>query len=159
MRKKILVGENDKSIWKNCNDAAWRRWKLEYVTALREWPNMQHKTKAVNINVGDVVMIKGESKKKGRWKIGIISELFQGKDDQIRGAWVKTPSGYLDRLIQLLYPLELHCSGYKIKSKQHESDKKKLNVKAKEFRPKRTTGAIKLTKIKDIAEYGDSDND
>ena len=69
------------------------------MTALRERHNIQHKSKAVDINVGDVVMIKGESKKKGRWKIGIISELFQGKDDQIQGARVKTPSGYLDRPI------------------------------------------------------------
>ena len=100
--------------------------------------NMQHKSKAVNINVGDVVMIKDESKKSGKWKISIISKLFQGKDDQIRGAQVKTPRGYLDRPIQLLYPLELHCNRYKIKQKQHESDKKKLNVEAKEFRPKIT---------------------
>ena len=77
--------------------------------------NMQHKSKAVNINVGDVVMIKDESKERGKWKISIISELFQGKDDQIRGAQVKTPRGSLDRPIQLLYPLELHCNRYKIK--------------------------------------------
>ena len=76
---------------------------------------MQHKSKAVNINVGDVVMIKDESKERGKWKISIISELFQGKDDQIRGAQVKTPRGYLDRPIQLLYPLALHCNRYKIK--------------------------------------------
>ena len=102
---------------KRCKDAAWRRWKREYVTALHERHNMQHKSKAVNINVGDVVMIKGESKKRERWKIGIISKLFQGKDDQIRGARVKTPCGYLGKPIQLLDPLELLCKRYKIKSK------------------------------------------
>ena len=118
---------------------------------------MQHKSEAVNINVGDVVMIKDESKKRGKWKIGIISELFQGKDDQIRGARMKIPRGYLDRPIQLLYPLELHCNRYKIKSKQHESDKKKLNVEAREFRSKRTAGAIALAKIKDIARNYEND--
>ena len=80
------------------------------MTALRERHNMQPKSKAVNINVGDLVMIKGESKKKERWKIGIISELFQGKNDQIRGAPVKIQRGYLGRPIQQLYPLELHCN-------------------------------------------------
>ena len=144
---------------KKCKDVAWRRWQREYVTALRERHNMQHKFKSVNINVGHVVMIKDESKKRGKWKIGIISELFQGKDDQIRDARVKTPCGYLVRPIQLLYPLELHCNRYKIKSKQHESGKKKLNVKAKEFRPKTTAGAIALAKIKDIAEHDDSEKD
>ena len=46
------------------------------MTALCERDNMQHKSKTVNMNVGDVVMIKGESKKRDRWKIGIINELF-----------------------------------------------------------------------------------
>ena len=36
---------------------------------------------------------------------------------------------------------------------------KKLNVEVKEFRPNRTTGAIALAKIKDIAEHDDSEND
>ena len=71
---------------------------------------MQHKFNAVNTNVGDVVMIKDESKKRRKWKIAIISELFQDKDDQIRGARVKKPRGNLDRPIQLLYLLELHCN-------------------------------------------------
>ena len=54
------------------------------MTVLRERHNMQHKSRAVNINAGDVVMINDESKKSGKKKIGIFSELFQGKDDQIR---------------------------------------------------------------------------
>ena len=120
---------------------------------------MQYKPEAVNISVGDVVMIKGESKKRGKWKIGIISELFQGKDDQIRCVRVKIRRYYLDRPIRLLYPLELHWYRYKItKRKQHESDEKKLNVEAKEFRPKRTTEAIALAEIKDIAMDDDSGN-
>ena len=68
---------------------------------------MQHKPRAVNINERDIVMIKGESKKRWRKKISIISEPYKGKDDQILGAQVKTISDYLDRPIQLLYPLEL----------------------------------------------------
>ena len=38
---------------------------------------------AANFDVGGIVMVKGESKKGGKWKIGIISEVFQGIDDQI----------------------------------------------------------------------------
>ena len=49
------------------------------MTELHERHNMHYKSKAVKINVGAVVMIKGESKKRGKWKIDIISELFQGK--------------------------------------------------------------------------------
>ena len=71
---------------KRCKDATWRREQREYLTALRERHNMQHTSKAVNIDVEDLVMIKDESKKRGKWKIGIISELFQDKDNQIWGA-------------------------------------------------------------------------
>ena len=42
---------------------------------------------------------------------------------------------------------------------ESDSDKKKLNVEEKEFHPNRTAGAIALAKIKNIAEYDDSDND
>lgn len=47
---------------------------------------MQQNSKAVNVDVEGVVMVKVESKKKKKekWKIFIISELFQGKDDQIQ---------------------------------------------------------------------------
>lgn len=46
---------------------------------------MQQNSKAVNVDVGGVVMVKVESKKKKeKWKIFIISELFQGRDDQIQ---------------------------------------------------------------------------
>ena len=80
---------------KRCKDAAWRRWQQEYVTALGEKHNMHHYSKAVSIDMEDVVMIKGESKTRGKCKIDIISEVFQGKDDQIRGARVKTSVYYL----------------------------------------------------------------
>ena len=56
---------------------------------------MQHKSKAVNRDVEDVITIKDESKKRGKRKIGIINELFQGKDDQIWGSQVKTLRNYL----------------------------------------------------------------
>ena len=45
--------------WQN-----WRRWQQEYVTTLRERSNMQQNSKAVTVDVGGVVMVKVESKKK-----------------------------------------------------------------------------------------------
>ena len=48
---------------------------------------------------------------------------------------------------------------YKTKITQYIIDKKKLNIKVKKFCLKRTAAAIALTKIKDVAEQDDSDND
>ena len=78
-----------------CKDGAWRRWKREQLTALRERHNMAHNTKEVKIDIGDVVMIKGEDKRRGKWKIGIVKELYRGKDQEIRSVQIKTAIGYL----------------------------------------------------------------
>ena len=51
---------------KRCKEALWKRWKHEYLVALREKHNLIHKDKTFKINVGDVVMIKGEEKIRGR---------------------------------------------------------------------------------------------
>ena len=43
---------------KRCKEALWKRWKHEYLLALREKRNLKNKGKTFRINVGDVVMIK-----------------------------------------------------------------------------------------------------
>ena len=45
-----------------------------------------------------------------KWKIGIVEELYRGKDPQIRSVQIKTAKGCLERPIQLLYPIELPCN-------------------------------------------------
>ena len=53
--------------------SSWEKMgKDEYLTALRERHNLSHKEKPVKININDVVMIKGDEKNRGKWKIGII---------------------------------------------------------------------------------------
>ena len=34
----------------------------------------------LKIDVGNVVMIKGEDRRRGKWKIGVVKELYRGKD-------------------------------------------------------------------------------
>ena len=51
---------------------------------------MTHNTKVVKIDIGDVVMIKGEDKRRGKWKIGIVKKLYRGKDQEIRSVQIKT---------------------------------------------------------------------
>ena len=47
---------------KRCKETLWKRWKHEYLVSLREKHNLKSKDKTLEINVGDVVMIKGEEK-------------------------------------------------------------------------------------------------
>ena len=80
----------------NCKETAWKRWKKEYLRSLRKKHNMMHNAREMKVEVGDVVLIKGEEKKKkakkGTWSIGIVDKLYKGKDDVIRGVKLGTQS-------------------------------------------------------------------
>ena len=45
---------------------AWQRWTIEYLKALREHHNLQSKAKKNQILKGDVVLIQGDQKNRGR---------------------------------------------------------------------------------------------
>ena len=45
-----------------CKQAAWKIVRHEYLVALRERHNLNHQGKDANIQIGDVVIIKRESK-------------------------------------------------------------------------------------------------
>ena len=62
----------------------------------------------------------------------------------------------IDRPIQLLYPLELHCQG--ITTTKEDEKKNELNRSATEFRPKGTAAEITKWQLKDIViEEDDGD--
>ena len=93
--------------------------------------------------------------------ISIVKELYRGKDQEIRSVQIKTAKGCLERPIQLLYPLELHCNEITSddavprteespSNDDTQSKPDELKVNALEFRPKRTvaiTGSIKMNVV------------
>ena len=101
---------------------------------------MKNKDKTLKINVGDVVMIKGEEKNRGHPKIGIVNHLYIGKNNIIQVAQLRIGKKLIDRPIQLLYPLELYCEG--ITTTNEDEKKNELNLSATEFHPKRTAAEI-----------------
>ena len=107
----------------------------EYLVALRERQNLNHKDKPADVLTGDVVIIKGESKNRGHWKLVIVEKLHPGKDNIIRAVGLRTAKNYLERPIQLLYTMELHCTTVR-------STETKLNPNMEEFRPNRAAAAV-----------------
>ena len=101
-------------------------------------------------------MIKGEEKNRGYWKIGIVNYLYIGKDNIIRFDQLGTRKTLIDRPIQLLYSLELHCEG--ITPTSGDETKNELKRSATEFRPKRTAAEIAKWQLKVIA-IKDDDGD
>ena len=109
--------EDDEGNWKRrqryiprFKDVAWNRWKRHYLTTLQERHNMIHKAKEFNINVENIVMNKGNDKKREIWKIKIIQEMYRGNNQVIQAVGIKTSNGYLERTIQLLYPSKFSCN-------------------------------------------------
>ena len=92
---------------KKCKDSLWRRWKDEYLRALRE----RHDFTAGDgstISIGDVVLIKDDDKNRGKWRLGLVTKLIQ-KDGVTLGAKLKTKINMIiERSLTHLYPLELH---------------------------------------------------
>ena len=92
--------------------------------------------------------MKSDQKNRGKWKIGIAHQLFKGQDGVIRGVRLRAGKSYLERPIQCLYSLESNCEVNPVKSNTN-IDPTKLNIKAKEFRPKRNAAAIAKLKIQE----------
>jgi hypothetical protein len=73
-----------------CKQAIWKRWTGEYLRALRERHNLKYERKERIPKVDDVVLIKDDSRNRGKWSVGIVEELYQGRDGVVRGAKLKT---------------------------------------------------------------------
>eukprot|EP00112_Aurelia_sp_Birch-Aquarium-sp1_P001131 Seg1117.2 transcript_id=Seg1117.2/GoldUCD/mRNA.D3Y31 product="hypothetical protein" protein_id=Seg1117.2/GoldUCD/D3Y31 len=129
-----------------CKKRIWNRWSNEYLKGLRERHNLKHHGKTNTLNIGDVMLIKGEEKNRGQWRIGIIQQLITGRDGIVRGAKLRAGKSTLERAVQHLYPLELQCDDATV------TRTTELNADAREFRPRRDAAAIATLRMKDQME-------
>ena len=121
----------------------WRRWKQEYLKSLRQ----RHQAGAKSFShpkEGEIVLIAGDGKNRNLWKIGKITKLIQGKDKVVRGVKLQSGERTLERPIQLVYPLELACDAAAIPTK--------LDVKAREFRPRRNAAAVAEARTQELLQ-------
>ena len=130
---------------KRCEGVLWSRWTTEYLKALRERHNLNRRTGEATVNPGDVVLIKGEERNRGRWRFGIVEQLTQGRDGVVRRARLRAEKSYLERPVQRLYPLELSCD------RPVEERGVTLSAQAPEIRPRRAA-AVARQRIASIAQ-------
>ena len=130
-----------------CKKAIWKRWTGEYMRPLRERHNLKHEGKQNVPNVGQVVLIKNDSKNRGKWNIGVITKLYKGRDGVVRGAQLNSRKTTIDRPIQDICPMELS-------TEQRKKAEQVLNPEAKLFRPRRAA-AVLAKKIKIWTEEED----
>ena len=60
---------------KRYKQAAWTRWKNDYLRALLE-RHMKHKPSKKELKEEGIVTIKSDKKNRGKWKIGIVQYAF-----------------------------------------------------------------------------------
>lgn len=132
-----------------CKEATWQRWSQEYVRSLRERHNLKHELKRAESKPGDVMMIKGDRKNRGKWTIGVVTNTFVGRDGITRAVELRTSKTTLERAVQHLYPLELSCDI----APKNGNVTSTLNAEANEFRPKRNASAIARVQIENQADF------
>ena len=93
----------------------WNRWRREYLANLREFHRRKIQNRDRTVEVGDIVVVYEEEKKRGEWKIGVVESLVKGKDSIVRGDKVRVVTKgkptHLSRPVQKLYPLEISSKG------------------------------------------------
>jgi len=143
---------------RRCKDVLWSRWTGEYLKSLRERHNLKHKTKEMTVQPGDVVLIQGSKRNRGKWNIGIVVKLIKGRDGVVRGIRLRAGRSYLERAIQHLYPMELSCD--QVQEEQKEGGRMShLNPSAREFRPTRRAAVAAADKICRIAQVEANDTE
>ena len=136
---------------RTCKDALWKRWTREYLAALRERHTHNIPGTSRLLNVGDVVIIRSEDKNRGKWPLGVVEELFEGRDGKVRAVKLRAGKPFLERPIQHLYPLELTCD----KVPERAAAPPQLNAGASVFRPRRDAAVAATLRIQGVAEDGE----
>ncbi|XP_045541691.1 uncharacterized protein LOC106718201 isoform X2 [Papilio machaon] len=91
------------------------RFNNEYLTELVQ----RGREKCGGIKVGDVVLVESEERRV-KWPLGLVVQVYTGKDGVDRTAKVKTMAGFKVRPFQRLYQLELSSS--EVEERQEVAD-------------------------------------
>ena len=93
----------------------WNTWSKEYLIGLREFHKDHNRIPERQISLGEVVLVE-DKLPRNRWKMAVVTELYKGKDNYVRGCKLRTLTrntsriSYLNRPVNKLYPLEILSS-------------------------------------------------
>ena len=85
-------------------DKFWEIWSSDYIRNLPPWRGAQWKC---GLRKGSVVLVQDDQQPRLRWLLGVITQLFPGRDGVVRTVEVKTASGKLVRAIPRIHDLEI----------------------------------------------------
>ena len=85
----------------------WKRWRKEYLPSLTT--RTKWKDHTPKYNVGELVLLQDDDKRRGKWPLARITKIMPGEDGTVRVAEVKTKYGIYTRPVVKLYKLEDEC--------------------------------------------------
>ena len=135
-----------------CKQTLWKQWTGEYLSALRERHDLKYKGKEKIPKIGEMVLIKDDARNQGKWSIGIVEELYKGRDGVVREAKLKTRKTYIDRALKQLYPFELHSERRPEKLEEHST----LDPEAAAFKQRRKAATVARHGIQAVLNYEDT---
>ena len=119
----------------------------EYVKSLWERHTLKHSEER-HPKIGELLLIKSEDENRGKWRIGVVTDLIKGRDGVVRAAKLRVGTSCIERAAQRLFPLELCCDRVRDKADKPTP----LRVEAPEFRPSRDTLVAANLWIRNLAE-------
>jgi hypothetical protein len=96
------------------------------------------------IQIGDVVIVHTDNKKRVLWPLAKVIELYRSEDGLVRSARILTKTGTTNRPITKLYPLEM--ANEEVRSR--EVDSRISTTPPIEQRPKRDAAIAAQERIK-----------
>ncbi|XP_068232198.1 uncharacterized protein [Palaemon carinicauda] len=97
---------NEREVLRNKNlEHFWKIWSNNYITNLPQV--VKGFNKKCDLSKGDLVLIKEDNLPRLKWPLGVIVDVFKGRDGLVRSVRLKTKKGERTRPIQRLYNLEV----------------------------------------------------
>ncbi|XP_068250434.1 uncharacterized protein [Palaemon carinicauda] len=97
---------NEREVLRNKNlEHFWKIWSNNYITNLPQV--VKGFNKKCDLSKGDLVLIKEDNLPRLKWPLGVIVDVFKGRDGLVRSVRLKTKKGEMTRPIQRLYNLEV----------------------------------------------------
>ena len=113
------------------------------------------KKKSFHPDLGEVVLVVGDSKNKHTWRHGLVCQHLPGKDGVVRGVRMIVRNKIWERPVQLICPLEIRSTMTPEELNRRIEVANKVGDRGTEIQDERPTRQAKVKarkKIEDIAE-------